>query len=191
MNRPTRPAQRNARCVLAACVLLATTIIVTASGCAAVRASTPACRSLARLGLVAQSVPSAAYVPCVNDLPPGWSVPSFDVRRGSTQFALLSDRSQGHAVKVRLTGGCQTGRAEPTTSRGPGVQTFIRLSSIDPRYAGTLYDVFPGGCITYRFDLRRGPHIALMQEFEDSVMLMPRHQLQSELHTELGLQLQP
>jgi hypothetical protein len=71
------------------------------------------------------------------------------------------------------------------------VRSYLRLSSIDPRYAGSLYDLFPGGCVSYAFDLPRGPHIAVIQEFEQAVALISRHQLRLQLHQKLGLDLDP
>jgi hypothetical protein len=113
------------------------------------------------------------------------------VQRGFTEFALLSDRAAGHAVQVRLAPTCDLAGATPTTSRTAGVRSSLHLTSIDPRYAGTLYDVFPGGCVSYRFDLQRGPHIAVIQEFEQALALMSRHQLRLQLHQKLGLDLGP
>jgi hypothetical protein len=136
-------------------------------------------------------VPSASFVPCIEQLPAGWAVPSFRIQRGVTEFSLLSDRDPGHAVQVRLGPTCDLAGATPTTPRAPGVRSYLHLSSIDPRYVGTLYDVFPGGCVTYRFDLQRGPHIAVIQEFEQAVALMSRHQLRLLLHQKLGLGLDP
>ena len=35
---------------------------------------------------------------------------------------------------------------------------------MSPRFAGTLFDVFPGGCVTYAFDFARGRHITLTDD---------------------------
>ena len=50
--------------------------------------------------------------------------------------------------------------------RGAGVRTYLRSDRYTPRFAGTLYDVFPGGCVTYSFDFELGASIALMEQFE-------------------------
>lgn len=174
---------------LLAATLLVSSLLLVGSGCSALPRSTPGCQSLERLALVAQSVPSATFVPCVGPLPAGWSVASFSVERGRTDFSLRSDLSPGHPVRVRFTSSCDVGAAVPTTSRAPGIQTYIRVDSIDPRYSGALLDLFPGGCVTYQFSFERGAHIPLVQGFENSVELVSRHVLRLELHTKLGLEL--
>ena len=174
---------------LAALASLLSSLLLVGTGCSTLQPATPSCGALQRLALVAQSVPGASFVPCLGQLPAGWSVESFSVDRGHTSFALLSDRAAGRAVAVRFQASCPLPGAVPTTSRGPGIRTYIRLDSIDPRYSGTLLDEFPGGCVTYHFDFQRGAHIPLVQDFENAVLLLPRHTLRLELHTKLGLEL--
>src|SRR2546430_17455661 len=70
--------------------------------------------------------------------------------------------------------------ASPSPARAPGVLTYTRLDSIRPRFAGRLYDVFPGGCVTYTFGFSHGSQIALMEQFEQAIGLYPRR---SEEHT--------
>lgn len=156
-----------------------------------VRPSLPACRANERLALVAQSVPSASQVPCLRSLPVGWSVTSFTASDHGTRFTLLSDRASGRSVRIRLAATCELAGATPTTSRGEGVQTFIGLRTIDPRFSGTLYDRFQGGCVTYAFDFVRGPHIELMEEFESAVGLFSRAELRRGLRAQLHVDLDP
>jgi hypothetical protein len=174
-----------ARLAMAALVL-ATSAVVT-GGCATVRSPVPSCGSFDRLALVAQSVPSASYVPCLTKLPAGWTASGFDASSGRTRFTLTSDRAPGSPVHVTLLPGCDLAGATPTTPRAPGARTYTALRSISPRYAGTLTDVFAGGCVTYEFDFERGPHIALMEEFEGAISLYPRQQLAVEVHRRLGV----
>ena len=81
--------------------------------------------------------------------------------------------------------------ASPSPARAPGVLTYTRLDSIRPRFAGRLYDVFPGGCVTYAFDFSHGSQIALMEQFKAAVGLYPRQQLRLVLKQELGVELNP
>jgi hypothetical protein len=105
-------------------------------------------------------VPGASYLPCLQTTPPGWSASAFDPASTGTSFVLNSDRSPGRPVIVRLAASCRVGGASPTTPRAPGVLTYTRLTSISPQFAGRLYDVFPGGCVTYSFDFTHGQQIA-------------------------------
>jgi hypothetical protein len=168
-----------------AAVLVGVTGLVT--GCAAFSDTAPGCGQPLRLAIVAQSLPSAAYLPCVRTLPPGWSTSAFLAAPGGTSFLLNSDRSPGQPVSVRLTAACRPGLASPSPPRAPGAVTYTRLDSITPRFAGTLYDVFPGGCVSYSFDFTLGSQIALMEQFEQAVGLYPRQQLRLVLKRELGV----
>ena len=94
-------------------------------------------------------------------------------------------------MTVRLTAACRISGASPSPARAPGVLTYTRLDSIRPRFAGRLYDVFPGGCVTYTFDFSHGSQIALTEEFEAAVGLYPRQQLRLVLKRKLGVELNP
>ena len=161
------------------------------TGCASAGDPVPGCRDPLRLAIVAQSVPGASYVPCVRDLPQGWTTSGFDPTRDGTSFLLNSDRSPGQPVTVQLTTTCKISGASPSPARAPGALTYTRLDSIRPRFAGRLYDVFPGGCVTYTFDFSHGSQIALMEQFKAAVGLYPRQQLRLVLKQELGVELNP
>ena len=74
---------------LAAVVVLAAVMLV---GCASVSGEAPQCRADQRLALVAQSVPTASYVPCVASMPAGWRSRDFRAESGEATFQLASDR---------------------------------------------------------------------------------------------------
>ena len=166
-------------------------LLLTTSGCSSVTDTLPACTSVTRLAVVAQSVPSAAYLPCLRALPTGWESEDFDPTTGGTRFTLLSDRADGRTVDVRLQRHCDVTGASPEPPRTVGGRTYLRLRSISPRFSGTLYDVFPGGCVSYQVDFARGPHIALMEQLQAAVGLVPRRQLRLELRHQLGVELDP
>ena len=182
-------AWRNPFGVLLAAVMLAAGAGLT--GCASAGDPVPGCRDPLRLAIVEQSVPSASYLPCIRDLPPGWTTAGFDPTQDGTSFLLDSDRSPGQPVTVQLTTACRISGASPSPARAPGALTYTRLDSIRPRFAGRLYDVFPGGCVTYTFDFSHGSQIALMEQFKAAVGLYPRQQLRLVLKQELGVELNP
>ncbi|HET8789203.1 MAG TPA: hypothetical protein VFO47_10700, partial [Actinomycetes bacterium] len=95
-----------------ACLLLAG--CVRPGGADFAQAREPACRYQGRQGtalvvLMAQAVPSASQLPCVELLPAGWSVSDIFVRNGRVRFALDSDRVGMHAVQVVLERFCSIG----------------------------------------------------------------------------------
>ncbi|MGZ6827002.1 MAG: hypothetical protein ACXVGH_09425 [Mycobacteriales bacterium] len=166
--------------------------LVLTAGCGVTTARTaPRCGDWQRLALVAQSVPTAAYVPCLRPLPTGWRVSSSTVERGRTELALLSDRSGGRPVVVTLTARCDARRSAPAPARAEGVRSSVRLTSVAPRYAGELLDRFAGGCLRSSFAFPRGPHIPLMEQLSAAVALVPRREVRAALRRELGVELDP
>jgi len=167
-------------------------LVVAATGCGiSATTATPRCTSTQRLALVAQSVPAASYVPCVRALPEGWQSTGFDARTGSTRMTLLSDRSGGRPVDVLLQRRCDLTGATEGTPHADGVRTYVRLATIAPTYAGTMYDVFPGGCVRYVFAFPRGPHIPLMEQLSATVGLVRRADLRRDLRRQLDVELDP
>jgi hypothetical protein len=125
------------------------------------QARQPACRHHGRDGnalmvLMAQAVPSATQLPCVELLPAGWSVSDVFVRNGRARFALDSDRVGPHAVQVVLEQFCTLGKVTRVPSDHEGTRRYQEVISIEPgrRYRGAVHYVFPGGCVTYRLDFR-------------------------------------
>ena len=159
--------------------------------CAGAPGEVPECDQVLRMAVVAQAVPGAAYLPCLDHLEEGWRDQGFVARRGQVRFRLHPDRAGGRPVTVLLEEACDVSGAVPTAARAEGVRTSVRLRSITPNYAGTLVDVFPGGCVTYQFDFPRGPHIALTEDLEAMVGLLSRQQLRLDLHEELDVELDP
>ena len=149
------------RLLLAAVVCLLATGCVRPASTELSQARVPACRYQGRQGtalviLMAQAVPTASQLPCVELLPAGWSVSDIFVRNGRVRFSLDSDRVGSRAVQVVLERFCTFGRVTRVPSDHPGTRRYQEVISIDPgrRYQGAIYYLFPGGCVTYRLDFR-------------------------------------
>jgi hypothetical protein len=161
------------------------------SGCGVSDArSMPGCEPGPRLAILAQSVPGAAYVPCIAELPPGWSFASLDVDDHGATLSLRSDRAD-RAVHLELVASCDVTDATPIAPSDEGVRTYHLVASIDPRYAGRLLDVFPGGCVIASYDFERGPHVALITELQQAVALLSRRELRQGLEADYGITLDP
>jgi hypothetical protein len=163
---------------------------VLVAGCTDATTALPRCDGGQRLAIVAQSVPGAAYVPCVEALPAGWRASAFRVDDHSTRIELRSDRADRPMV-VLLAAACRRGGSTPVEARADGVRTYLRVDAISPRYSGRFFDVFAGGCVTTTFDLARGAHVALVDELRRAVELYSRQQLSQELEADLGVTLDP
>jgi len=160
-------------------------------GCALASGGTaPRCEPGMRLAILAQSVPDAAYVPCISELPAGWTFEGLQVDDGGGTITLESDRAD-REIRVRLRSSCDTAEATPITPSDDGVRTYHRVDSIDPRYAGQLLDVFPGGCVTVDYDFERGRHVALVTELQAAVDLFTRLELRQALAGDLDVRLDP
>jgi hypothetical protein len=151
---------RRALLLATACLLLTGCVRPTSTEFSQVRQ--PACRYQGRQGtavvvLMAQAVPSASQLPCVDLLPAGWSVRDVFVRNGRVRFSLDSDRVGTRAVQVVLEQFCTFGpKATRVPSDHEGTRRFQEVISIESgrRYQGAVYYLFPGGCVTYRLDFR-------------------------------------
>jgi len=103
------------------------------------------CRDLEPLWLMAQSVPSASLVPCVQLLPVGWTVADVAVNNGRSVITLDHDRGGRATLVVRLTAACDLAGAREVSSEQRGASRWYRARD------ATRFYVFPGGCVTQRF----------------------------------------
>jgi hypothetical protein len=103
------------------------------------------CGHLEPLWLMAQSVPSASLVPCVQLLPVGWSVAEVAVNNGRSVITLDHDRGGRAALVVKLTASCDRAGAREVSSEQRGASRWYRARD------ATRFYVFPGGCVTQRF----------------------------------------
>jgi hypothetical protein len=140
--------------------------------------------------LMAQSVPSATLLPCVAELPAGWSYGGSEIASGRARFWLASDRAGLQAVEVTLTSACRIAGAVDVTNATDegGVQVYLHEFSLHP-FSANRYFVFPGGCVTYRyrFDPAADPVLAL--EADEALTFGPRGDVVRKVRRELGLTL--
>jgi hypothetical protein len=144
--------------------------------------------------LMAQSVPSATWVPCIGTaLPLGWGFHHLEATNGSARFWLDSDRDGQQAVEVRLTASCDTAGTTEIPSDREGMRRLERVGRMSPTYAGTRYYLFDGGCLTVVFRLDSdspGEALALASQ---AVGVVARSDLQRQVRDESGgrLELDP
>ncbi|SEL31543.1 hypothetical protein SAMN04515665_11121 [Blastococcus sp. DSM 46786] len=103
--------------------------------------------------LMAQSVPSAGWVPCLEAMPLGWDLAGLEADETSARFWLDSDRDGVRALEVALTASCDTTAATEIPSEREGMRRWERVGQVSPRYVGTRYYVFAGGCVSVLFRL--------------------------------------
>ena len=160
----------------------------------------PVCRYQGRQGttlvvLMAQAVPTASQLPCIELLPAGWSVSDIFVRNGRVRFSLDSDRVGMHAVQVVLEQFCTLGNVTRVPSDHPGTRRYQEVISIEPgrRYRGAVFYLFPGGCVTYRLDFRSDEQARPLSEVSLALGFVPRDAVRETVsdYTHGRLQLDP
>jgi hypothetical protein len=163
--------------------MLAAAAVVIGLGIAAFRpavnrgTAAPVCGTGHSMILSAQAVPSAALLPCIAELPSGWTAAGADVRNGRSTFWLDSDRAGPRAVTVSLIAACRTSGAVRVPSDQAGAQRFERPISLRPSFALQRIYTFPGGCITYQFNFVPGAAPILAIPVDSAVSFEPRSDL--------------
>ena len=154
--------------------------------------ATPECDPGRRLAVLAQAVPTAAYVPCIADEDSPWRFTSLTVEEGRARLSLVYIDPSGRSARVQLTEDCDIGGAseQPDVADEPDVEHYRRASTLSPRLAGVDYAVFRGGCVTTEFDLPRNADASeRLLDLDTTVGLYPRSRLSAELDREFHLEL--
>jgi hypothetical protein len=139
------------------------------------------CSDQEALWLMAQAVPTAAAVPCVQLDPAGWSLN--DVKAGSGFASIVFDVVQPFqeaAVTVDLLPSCDLAGATEVSSEQPEARRYIRIDrSATPTRVTRLY-TFEGGCISEQFVSDLNP-ARLAAEASSTFGFVTRSQLASDL----------
>jgi hypothetical protein len=110
------------------------------------------CEDQEALWLMAQAVPEASMVPCLQVTPPGWTLNDVKVARGFASIVFNTDRPmQTAAVTVDLTPTCDVAGATEVRSEQPGARRYILIDRTASPLRVTRTYVFPGGCISERY----------------------------------------
>ena len=166
--------------------------------------NTPACGTSSTMILTAQAVPSAAFLPCIAAFPAGWTAVNDEIASGRASFGLDSGSLAGgggvrfvlggqsgqlQTMTITLTATCDLTGARQIPSGQPGLRRFERPPSLGPGYSDVRYDVFPGGCVTYRFVLGSGATSVLATTVGSAVAFIPRSELVGYVRRTEGLAL--
>jgi len=134
----------------------------------------PDCGTGHTMILAAQAVPSAAFLPCINALPPGWTAAGGQIASGRASFMLNSGQPGLQTATITLTATCDLAGARQVPSGQPGMSQFERPV---PRSSDVRYYVFPGGCVTDRFVVTAAAAPVLTTTVDRAVAFIPRSEL--------------
>jgi hypothetical protein len=166
-------------------LLLVTCLAMALSGCGAgnIKVQTniglPACPAtpgdMSRsVVLMAQSVPTAGWLPCVRALPVGWTFADVHARDGSAYFALDSDREGAAAARIAVSKTCDVGGATEIPSEQSGMRRYERVTVAD------------GGCITYGFRLNGSTHAEPITAVTSALGFVDRASVRRYVHDHFG-----
>ncbi|MGH7541453.1 MAG: hypothetical protein ACRELC_10680, partial [Gemmatimonadota bacterium] len=139
------------------------------------------------LVLLAQSVPSATLLPCIDALPAGWHPTGSSIADGSARFSLGNDIAGFDAVVVELTPDCDVSGAieiVPAPDEA-GATVYQQPTSIDP-FRSRRFVRFEGGCVTYTYTFQAGAPAQLSLEADEALSFFPREEVVAHVRRELN-----
>jgi membrane-associated phospholipid phosphatase/tRNA A-37 threonylcarbamoyl transferase component Bud32 len=151
------------------------------------------CSDQEALWLMAQAVPSATLVPCLQVAPPGWTLNDVKAGSGFASIVFNTDRPmQQAAVTVELLPSCDLAGATEVSSEVPGARRYIRIDRAATPDRVTRTYTFPGGCVTERYVSPVSPE-RMAADASSSFGFVTRDQLAAELsrRSDGRLQLDP
>ena len=151
---------------------------------APIQAQTLRCAPHEPLLLMAQSVPTAELVPCVEILPAGWTLGEVVVGNGRSRFTLTSDR--GGVLVAELTASCDLAGAVELTSEQPGARRYLSIERNAAGVAMTRAYTFPGGCVTERLVAPEASRSLLTSEASSALDFTTRDDLAAALRRDSG-----
>jgi hypothetical protein len=118
----------------------------------------PWCRPVPATELMAVSVPTASLVPCVRELPAGWTFDGFQASDGGSSFGLLGPPETTGRALVAFSPSCPGARGSVRPSDEDGVELLEEVRRRSPFAARWTYR-FEGGCARIDLALPAGAEV--------------------------------
>jgi len=136
--------------------------------------------------LMAQSVRSASWLPCINALPVGFSYDRLDATDRGAHFWLNAGPEGTHAVRVALSRACDLRGDHEIPSDRNGMRRYERIDDVGSGYRGKWFHVFRGGCVIYQFDLHGATGAAAAATLSAPLSFVSRATIAQQLHDYSG-----
>ena len=151
-------------------------------------ADEPVCGTGDVMVLMAQAVPTAEAVPCIDSFPAGWKGDDVVIERDRGRFRL---EAPGHQVEVTLRPpeDCSIEGATEIPSDEVGMRRYERVRQLPPDVRVTRTYLSEGGCATYDFAFDDVATASLVGQLDSALRLQPRHELVAEVEDQSGLSL--
>jgi membrane-associated phospholipid phosphatase/tRNA A-37 threonylcarbamoyl transferase component Bud32 len=139
------------------------------------------CEDQEALWLMAQAVPSARMVPCVQLVGEGWSLNDVKVGRGFASIVFDTDRPfRKAAVTIELAPACDLAGATEISSEQPEARRYILVDRDSRPQRVTRTYVFQGGCVRERY-VSVGDPQRLAADASSAIGFVTRDQLAVDL----------
>ena len=145
------------------------------AACGAPENAQPVCRSDPPTLLMAESVPSASLIPCIDSLPGGWAFNTFEVNETQATFSLSQQDGDG-ALTVELVPSCDVTGPGVAVDGFPTVQRY--RSEQDGGSRVVWLSTFPGGCSRAELVFPAPPAQGDVDRVEHALSFLPRDHLQ-------------
>ncbi|MEX2658471.1 MAG: hypothetical protein WD232_02150 [Acidimicrobiales bacterium] len=177
----------------AVAVAAAAILLAGCGGDIATSAGVPDCEPSGELVTIAQAVPSARFVPCIETFPIGWSFGEMELRDGRARFWLRNDRVGRQAVRVTLAARCDTSGSTEAPAPDEDIRRSLRVDDLDTHSRGTWLHEFEGGCVSYDFAVPRGRYDfdAFEVELDAALDFISRAALAREVERRYDTELDP
>lgn len=141
----------------------------------------PSCSTGGSHLIIAQSVPTASQVPCLDFLPTGWTVSQVSVNQDRSVITLDSDRAGSGAAVLRLDASCDVTDAISAPSEFPSAERFDHVERLAPGFRADRFYVFDGGCVSWSFDFDEDASATEAIAVGDALGLVSRKELNDGL----------
>lgn len=148
---------------------------VGATACATQENAQPNCGADSPTILMAESVPTASLIPCVEALPAGWTYRAFEANDTGSTFS-LEEPGSGGLLEVRLLSSCQVSGSSMPIRGFPSAQQYRSVQADGARVVWTL--TFPGGCSRAELSFPAPPPDREVTRLDQVISFIPR----SDLH---------
>lgn len=131
--------------------------------------------------IVAQSVPTATEIPCLDELPSGWEVETIRIVEDGSTLEFASDRAGSDAATLHFAEFCEIGTAISTRSEYPRVERFEEIISVSPAFVAKRIYRFEGGCFWWEFRFDEGAPAGLSIELGNALTVISREAVNDNL----------
>lgn len=131
--------------------------------------------------ILAQAVPTAAMVPCLLEIPAGWSVSDTSVNQDRAVIHFDSDRAGLDAAVLHFDETCDPSGAVSVPNDDSRIDRYDRVDSVDPGYEASWYSVVEGGCWWWDFAFQDDVSATFAVEIDAGVRARSRSDLNARL----------